>query len=344
MEKMLDIGSVFPNPNQPRKKFDKEKLQELALSIKEVGLIESIKVKPIEDGKFQIISGERRWRASKLIGEEKISAVIKDVEEERIVIESLVANQCGEKLSDIEQRNAYKKIMIKKDINNLHALSKVVGKPYNSIVNMFDFVEIQEEMKNRLGTAIAEKIPKTTILETKGFEKDERIKIIELIVEWDLSSTKTKNLVNAIKKSPESVKRAIVEGKIDYIDITPLLKTKIPDKLENSLIEELSKRKKTRETDREIDIDLDRRILKGELGAKKIKFVRSRDEQLRDEIRQIRDNFVYRPPTIIKIIEDENIKDEMLELINDIVITGGKMLDLAKKPSFHEKEFEKVKG
>ena len=80
----LDINLIYPNPNQPRKHFDEEALQELASSIKLHGVIQPLVVNKEENGKYMIIAGERRWRASKMAGIEKVPVVIKNYTEKEI--------------------------------------------------------------------------------------------------------------------------------------------------------------------------------------------------------------------------------------------------------------------
>src|SRR5690554_5227110 len=77
----LFIRDIFPNPNQPRRTFQKDALQELAESIKQFGVLQPILVRPAKDGKYEIIAGERRWRASKLAGLDEIPAVTRTAEE-----------------------------------------------------------------------------------------------------------------------------------------------------------------------------------------------------------------------------------------------------------------------
>ena len=81
----IEISLIEPNPNQPRREFDKEALQELANSISEVGIIQPITLRQVEGGKYQIIAGERRWRASQIAGLTRIPAYIRTVEDEGVM-------------------------------------------------------------------------------------------------------------------------------------------------------------------------------------------------------------------------------------------------------------------
>jgi ParB family chromosome partitioning protein len=108
--KELDINRVRPNPNQPRQKFDEQKLQELAESIAQVGLLSPILVKPIDDH-YQIIHGERRWRACQLAGLDTIRAEIREVNADNAYTMSIIENEQRENISPIETAQAIDRMM-----------------------------------------------------------------------------------------------------------------------------------------------------------------------------------------------------------------------------------------
>ena len=107
----LPIDKVIPNPNQPRKKFDEGQLQELATSIKNVGIIQPIIVCPNEDGLYEIVAGERRYRASKLANKTSIPAIIKRLTRRQIQEISLIENLQRQDLNPIEEAQAYKSLI-----------------------------------------------------------------------------------------------------------------------------------------------------------------------------------------------------------------------------------------
>ena len=103
----INISQIIPNPAQPRKKFKDEDLKELSFSIKNQGLIQPIIVKPTTDNQYQIIAGERRWRASQLIGVHEIDCVIKDLDDTNVLEAALIENIQREDLNVIEEAGAY---------------------------------------------------------------------------------------------------------------------------------------------------------------------------------------------------------------------------------------------
>ena len=125
--KKINISQIQPNSSQPRKNFKEEDLIELASSIKAQGLIQPIIVRKKHDDLFQIIAGERRWRASQLAGLHEIDCVIKEMEDTQVLEAALIENIQREDLNVIEEANAYKGLLQLKNITNEN-LAKILGK------------------------------------------------------------------------------------------------------------------------------------------------------------------------------------------------------------------------
>ena len=123
----VNISQIQPNTKQPRKQFNENELNELALSIKNQGLIQPLILRPIDQGNYEIIAGERRWRASQLAGLHEIDCVIKNIKEEDILETALIENIQREDLNVIEEALAYKGLLELKNITN-ESLSKLIGK------------------------------------------------------------------------------------------------------------------------------------------------------------------------------------------------------------------------
>ena len=98
----IEISKIEANPNQPRREFDQEALQELANSIREIGIIQPITLRQVDDDKYQIIAGERRWRASQLAGLTAVPAYIRTIKDENVMEMALVENIQREDLNAIE--------------------------------------------------------------------------------------------------------------------------------------------------------------------------------------------------------------------------------------------------
>ena len=132
----LKLSELRPNPYQPRKKFDEDKLKELSESIKEHGVFQPIIVKKSIKG-YEIIAGERRFRASKLAGKETIPAIIRDFSDEMMMEIALLENLQRENLNAIEEAVAYKKLLDSLKITQ-EELSKKLGKSRSYILICLD--------------------------------------------------------------------------------------------------------------------------------------------------------------------------------------------------------------
>ena len=141
----LKLDEVYANPNQPRKIFDEKSLNELASSIKINGVIMPIVVNKDSDGKYMIIAGERRYRASKIAGQDTIPAIVKEYDERRIKEISLIENLQREDLNPIEAATAMKQLM---DDYNLtqEELSERIGKSRSAIANTLRLLSLEGEV------------------------------------------------------------------------------------------------------------------------------------------------------------------------------------------------------
>ena len=147
----VGIEKISPNPHQPRKYFEESKLQELATSIKEQGLIQPIVVRRGPQGSFYIIAGERRWRAVQKLGWENIPIYIKEdsVTEESQAVLALVENLQRENLNPMEEAKAYRDILNQAHLTQKD-LAQKVGKDRSTIANSIRLLELHPEAQNLL--------------------------------------------------------------------------------------------------------------------------------------------------------------------------------------------------
>ena len=142
----INISQITPNPSQPRKNFKDEDLKELSSSIKNQGLIQPIIVKPTDDNQFQIIAGERRWRACQLNGMHEVECVIKNLDDTNVLEAALIENIQREDLNVIEEANAYKGLINIKGINNEN-LAKLIGKSSSHVSNILRLLELDKKIQ-----------------------------------------------------------------------------------------------------------------------------------------------------------------------------------------------------
>lgn len=148
----IALDKIMSNPNQPRREFDEEPLQELANSIREVGIITPITLRQMPDGNYQIIAGERRWRASKMAGQTSIPAYIRTVEDENVMEMALVENIQREDLNAIEIALAYQHLAETAGMTQ-EKISERVGKSRAAVTNYMRLLklpaQIQMALKNK---------------------------------------------------------------------------------------------------------------------------------------------------------------------------------------------------
>lgn len=148
----LRISEIEPNKNQPRKNFDNESLRQLADSISEHGVLQPLLVRSLPNGNYQIVAGERRWRAAKMAGLSEIPAQIRDdLTEEQAMQIAMIENLQRENLNPIEEALGYKEILEKSDLTQ-DKLAKALGKARSSIANSLGLLSlpnaVQELLKN----------------------------------------------------------------------------------------------------------------------------------------------------------------------------------------------------
>ena len=142
----INISQIQPNPLQPRKYFNEYDLNELATSIKNQGLIQPLVVREVENQQFQIIAGERRWRASQLAGLHEVECVIKDLKDNDVLEAALIENIQREDLNVIEEANAYKDLIKIKKITN-EKLAKLIGKSSSHISNILRLLDLDKKIQ-----------------------------------------------------------------------------------------------------------------------------------------------------------------------------------------------------
>lgn len=142
----VDLGLIFPNPNQPRVNFDEESLSELATSIREIGVISPITLRKNDDGTYLIIAGERRYRAAKLVGLRAIPAYIKTAADEQVVEMALIENIQREDLNAIEIALTFYRLMEEYKLTQ-ERLSERVGKKRASIANYLRLLRLPAEIQ-----------------------------------------------------------------------------------------------------------------------------------------------------------------------------------------------------
>ena len=212
----LDLSELRPNPYQPRKKFDEEALNELADSIKEHGVFQPIIVKKSIKG-YEIVAGERRYRASKKLGLEKIPAIIKDFTDDEMMQISLLENLQRENLTSIEEAKAYKAII---DASNLtqEELAKKVGKSRSYITNILGLLTLPASIQNDI---LENKISMGHARVLSKIEDEDKIKeLANKVISEGLSVRELEELTkdNTFKRKNEVVRTVSDNSKYKIVE------------------------------------------------------------------------------------------------------------------------------
>ncbi|NPV26811.1 MAG: ParB/RepB/Spo0J family partition protein [Firmicutes bacterium] len=153
MIRELAITAIRPNPQQPRREFKEEKLAELATSIKEHGVIQPVVVRPVGEGSYELIAGERRWRACLKLGLDTIPAIIKEVDDLNVTELSLVENIQREDLNPLEEATAYRRLMNEFGFTQ-EKLSERVGKSRSYIANSVRLLNLPPKVQELVADGI----------------------------------------------------------------------------------------------------------------------------------------------------------------------------------------------
>lgn len=145
VKKTLRTSEIEPNRTQPRKKFNDEAINNLADSIKEHGILQPVLVRPMDDGSYQIVAGERRWRAARRLGLDEIPVVIKELSDFESAQIALIENLQRENLNPVEEAMGYKELIDKFDMTQ-DAVAKTVGRSRSYIANAVRILALPERI------------------------------------------------------------------------------------------------------------------------------------------------------------------------------------------------------
>jgi ParB family transcriptional regulator, chromosome partitioning protein len=195
----IDLDKIVPNEYQPRKIFSDDKLQELAASIKEQGVIQPIIVHRAVSG-FQLIAGERRWRASRLAGLKTIPALVKEATKREFLEMALIENIQREDLNPLEAAEAYKRLLDEFKLTQ-EDLAKRVGKDRSTVTNFLRLLGLPKEVKHDLATGAISMGHAKALLSLERVR--DQLQVATLIVRKSLSVRESEALASRLKSPPK---------------------------------------------------------------------------------------------------------------------------------------------
>ncbi|HOQ36792.1 MAG TPA: ParB/RepB/Spo0J family partition protein [Acetivibrio sp.] len=213
----LKINDIEPNINQPRKKFDDEKLLKLSESIKKHGVVQPIIVKK-EDNTYRIVAGERRWRAARMAGLKTIPVIIKELSERQVMEIALIENLQREDLNPIEEAEAFERLLNEYNLTQ-EELSEAIGRSRSAIANTIRLLGLSEKVKNCLINQDITSGHARAILSVDNKELQE--KICDEIIEKNLTVRQTETLVKRFisEEKKENKKNKENKNNDEYLKI-----------------------------------------------------------------------------------------------------------------------------
>lgn len=208
----LPISKIKVNPYQPRKEFDEASLQELADSIREHGIIQPLLVRSYKDH-YQLIAGERRWRAAQIVGLKFVPVVIRDYNDQQMMEIALVENLQREDLNPLEEAEAYNKLIQEFGLTQEEVAQKV-GKSRPAVANTLRLLQLPEEIKQLVAKNVISMGHARTILSLTDQELQH--KVCKEIIEKNLSVRETEELVYSLQQ--KNVTRETKKAKPKYKD------------------------------------------------------------------------------------------------------------------------------
>jgi ParB family chromosome partitioning protein len=250
--RMIPIDRIQPNPFQPRGTFEKESIRELADSMEDVNIIQPIIVRKLGDV-YQIIAGERRWRAAKVAELKELPCIVKDIAENRVLLESVVENLHRKDLTDIERENVIHELWKSGLFGTKEALAKAIGVPKERVLYDIEAKEFRDAEKVSMDTSTR------TIRGTRGLPTEERKAVIEKVQAGEFKVSEVDTISKILRAGSEPIKEEILKRK-----------SRLSAKMAESIMTKLSE-----EEEQKIVVD-------------EIKRFRLTEDEVEDRVREIR--------------------------------------------------------
>ncbi|MFF9638931.1 ParB/RepB/Spo0J family partition protein [Streptomyces bacillaris] len=197
----LPVGSITPNPRQPREVFDEDALAELVTSIKEVGLLQPVVVRKLGADRYELIMGERRLRASREAGLERIPAIVRDTEDEKLLLDALLENLHRAQLNPLEEAAAYDQLL--KDFKCTHdQLADRIGRSRPQVSNTLRLLRLSPPVQRRVAAGVLSAGHARALLSVDDSEEQDRL--AHRIVAEGLSVRAVEEIVTLMGSRPTS--------------------------------------------------------------------------------------------------------------------------------------------
>ncbi|MAV74767.1 MAG: chromosome partitioning protein ParB [Halieaceae bacterium MED-G27] len=223
--KQLPVEFLQRGQYQPRRDFDQEALQELADSIRAQGVMQPIVVRQIGNQRYEIIAGERRWRACQLAGQADIPALVRDVSDEAAIAMALIENIQRENLNPIEEAMALRRLQTEFSLSQ-QDVATAVGKSRSVVANLLRLLSLESEVLDHLQAGLLDTGHAKVLLALEGTQQ---IKSAKQVIDGQLSVRQTEALVKALLKATDQVAQAVVDPNIARLsrELSEMLGTQV---------------------------------------------------------------------------------------------------------------------
>lgn len=201
---LLPHENILPNPNQPRVRFDYNELEDLAVSVRTNGMLQPINVRKRTDGKYELISGERRLRAARMVGMTKLPCVVMDVSDEQSALFAIIENVQRQNLDFFEEAVAIERLMTEYGLSQ-EEISKKLGKAQSTLSNKLRLLRLPEELRDKISYAGLTERHARALLSLP--DNSTRGRVLDIIIERHLTVTESERLINDVLRRKKAKKR-----------------------------------------------------------------------------------------------------------------------------------------
>ncbi|MGW1001227.1 ParB/RepB/Spo0J family partition protein [Streptomyces sp. NPDC002520] len=237
----IPLDAITPNPRQPREVFDEDALQELVTSIQEVGLLQPVVVRQLGSGRYELIMGERRWRACRQAGLEAIPAIVRATEDEKLLLDALLENLHRAQLNPLEEAAAYDQLL--KDFNCTHdQLADRIGRSRPQVSNTLRLLKLSPAVQRRVAAGVLSAGHARALLSVEDSEEQDRL--AHRIVAEGLSVRAVEEIVTLMGSRPQTPQRS--KGPRAGALVSPALSdlaTRLSDRFETRVKVDLGQKK-----------------------------------------------------------------------------------------------------
>ena len=201
---LLPHENILPNPNQPRVRFDYNELEGLAVSVRTNGMLQPINVRKRPDGKYELISGERRLRAARMVGMTKLPCVVMDVSDEQSALFAIIENVQRQNLDFFEEAVAIERLMTEYGLTQ-EEISKKLGKAQSTLSNKLRLLRLPEELRDKISYAGLTERHARALLSLP--DNATRGRVLDIIIERHLTVTESERLINDVLRRKKAKKK-----------------------------------------------------------------------------------------------------------------------------------------